>query len=117
MAQVSLLFLILTVVIGFECVLSQMKSCDCSCSNLENALENDPVLKAKMEKLAKEMTVDVRNTSSHMRSLTSATDDRPSAQAAGYVGVTILCLVLGLLLFFDGIGIIAQDMVTKQQLQ
>ncbi|XP_033741428.1 uncharacterized protein LOC117328144 [Pecten maximus] len=115
MAHVSILFL--AVVIWFECVVGQMKSCDCSCSNLDNALENDPVLKAKMEKLAKEMTLDVKNTSAHLRSLTSASDDRPSAQAAGYVGITILALVFGLLLFFDGIGVAAQGLLLKQKLQ
>lgn len=70
-------------------------------------MENDPVLKAKMEKLAKELKVDTKNTTAHLRSLTSAKDDRPSAQAAGYIGITILSLVFGLLVLFDGLGIVA----------
>ncbi|XP_069132225.1 uncharacterized protein [Argopecten irradians] len=117
MARILVVFLALAVVIGYDCVLGQMKSCDCSCSNLDNALENDPVLKAKMEKLAKEMTVDAKNTSAHLRSLTSASDDRPSAQAAGYVGVTILTLVFGLLLFFDGIGAFTHGLFPKEKEQ
>uniref|UniRef100_K1PP03 Uncharacterized protein n=1 Tax=Magallana gigas TaxID=29159 RepID=K1PP03_MAGGI len=64
------------------------KSCDCSCNAGGVSLENlDPVTQEKVDNITKELKVDTRNTSSHTRTLISASDPRPSAQAAGCVGI------------------------------
>lgn len=78
------------------------KSCDCSCNAGGISLENlDPVTQEKVDNITKELKVDTRNTSSHTRTLISASDPRPSAQAAGCVGIVILTVVFGSLVLLD----------------
>lgn len=78
------------------------KSCDCACNSGGVSLDNlDPVTQEKVNNITKELKVDTRNTSSHTRTLTSAPDPRPSAQAAGYIGIIILTIVFGSLVLLD----------------
>ncbi|XP_062616084.1 uncharacterized protein LOC134277792 [Saccostrea cucullata] len=54
-----------------------------------------------IDDLVQDLTVSKKTTSTHVRSLTSAYDPRPSAKAMGAVGITVLCLVLGLIILAD----------------
>ena len=80
---------------------AQSRTCNCSCYNLDVGLNADPELQEKVKNLTKELEVDSKTTNSHIRSLTSATDPRPSAQAAGYVGIVMLTIVFGSLVLMD----------------
>ncbi|XP_045191315.2 uncharacterized protein LOC123548149 [Mercenaria mercenaria] len=51
--------------------------------------------------IAKNLTVDSKSTSSHIRRLTSADDKRRSAKYLGYVGILCVTLPLGMLLLAD----------------
>ncbi|XP_062610575.1 uncharacterized protein LOC134272344 [Saccostrea cucullata] len=64
-----------------------------------NSVKN--VAAINIEDLVQDLTVSKKTTTKHVRSLTSAYDPRPSARAIGTVGVTLLCLVLGLIVLAD----------------
>lgn len=48
---------------------------------------------ATFQKLIEDLTVDEKNTSKSRRSKISVRDDRPSAKAVGYVGVSLLTII------------------------
>ncbi|XP_061169560.1 uncharacterized protein LOC133178919 [Saccostrea echinata] len=78
------------------------KSCDCACNSAGITYDDlDPVTQEKVNNITKELKVDTRNTSSHTRTLISASDPRPSAQAAGFIGIVILSIVFGSLVLLD----------------
>ncbi|XP_053408056.1 uncharacterized protein LOC123546325 [Mercenaria mercenaria] len=51
--------------------------------------------------IAKNLTIDSKSTSSHIRRLTSAEDKRRSAKFVGYVGVIFVAAPLGIMLLLD----------------
>ncbi|XP_076116914.1 uncharacterized protein LOC143084432 [Mytilus galloprovincialis] len=74
--------------------------CPCSATVASSSITTEE-LKAKIDKIQTELTVDKKETSSYKRRLTSAPDNRVSAQSIGYVGVVILTIVIGLLIVID----------------
>ncbi|XP_078321527.1 uncharacterized protein LOC111112473 [Crassostrea virginica] len=62
---------------------------------------NLTTLQEKVIEMKKNLRVDFRNTSAYRRSLTCALDQRPSSAYVGYLGITILSLMGGLLLCVD----------------
>ncbi|XP_078321391.1 uncharacterized protein LOC144621645 [Crassostrea virginica] len=58
-------------------------------------------LQEKVIEIKKNLSVDIKNTSAYRRSLTCASDQRPSAAHVGYLGIAILSLTCGLLLCAD----------------
>ncbi|CAG2236252.1 unnamed protein product [Mytilus edulis] len=74
--------------------------CPCSASVASSSITTEE-LQAKIDKIQTELTVDKKETSSYKRRLTSAPDNRVSAQSIGYVGVVILTIVIGLLIVID----------------
>ena len=62
---------------------------------------NITTLQERVDDLKKNLTIDTRNTSSYRRSLTCASDPRPSAAHVGYLGICILSVTGGLLLCAD----------------
>ncbi|XP_071119850.1 uncharacterized protein [Mytilus edulis] len=81
--------------------------CPCSASVASSSITTEE-LQAKIDKIQTELTVDKKETSSYKRRLTSAPDNRVSAQSIGYVGVVILTIVIGLLIVID-IPTLAKD--------
>ncbi|XP_071119854.1 uncharacterized protein [Mytilus edulis] len=74
--------------------------CPCSATVASSSITTEE-LQAKIDKIQTELTVDKKETSSYKRKLTSAPDNRVSAQSIGYVGVVILTIVIGLLIVID----------------
>ncbi|VDI27273.1 Hypothetical predicted protein [Mytilus galloprovincialis] len=74
--------------------------CPCSATVASSSITTEE-LQAKIDKIQTELTVDKKETSSYKRRLTSAPDNRVSAQSIGYVGVVILTIVIGLLIVID----------------
>nr|XP_022310409.1 uncharacterized protein LOC111115839 [Crassostrea virginica] len=62
---------------------------------------NLTTLQEKVIEMKKNLSVDIKNTSAYRRSLTCALDQRPSSAYVGYLGITILTLMGGLLLCAD----------------
>ena len=62
---------------------------------------NLTTLQEKVIEMKKNLSVDIKNTSAYRRSLTCALDQRPSSAYVGYLGITILSLMGGLLLCAD----------------
>lgn len=98
-------------VITSSYVISGTTTSDCYCSctlTLSSSSITNAELQAKIEQIKTELTVDKKETSSYKRKLTSAPDNRVSAQSIGYVGVIILSIVVGLLVCID-IPTLAKD--------
>ncbi|CAC5367390.1 unnamed protein product [Mytilus coruscus] len=74
--------------------------CPCSLTVASSSITTEE-LQAKIDQIQTELTVDRKETSSYKRKLTSAPDNRVSAQSIGYVGVVILTVVIGLLVIID----------------
>ncbi|KAK3746776.1 hypothetical protein RRG08_031305 [Elysia crispata] len=79
---------------------------DCLCSCLKDVIptteeERKQYVEEETKKITKELVVPKKNLSSTARKKESATDDRPSAQNVGYMGVTMLCM--------SGVIILAMD--------
>ncbi|ESO95095.1 hypothetical protein LOTGIDRAFT_160856 [Lottia gigantea] len=72
----------------------------CSCHCHKNKDDPDEI-EEKITVIKKDLTVSVVKLSSSRRKKTSATDERTSATAVGYVGVVILSVVMGLLAIQD----------------
>ena len=53
------------------------------------------------EEIVKNLTVDVKSTSAHIRTLTSAEDKRQSAQLMGYLGVLLVVVPMAVLFLSD----------------
>ncbi|XP_061195159.1 uncharacterized protein LOC133203384 [Saccostrea echinata] len=64
-----------------------------------NSVHN--VTAINIDDVVQDLTVSKKTTSTYIRSLVSVYDPRPSAKAMGAVGVTVLCLVLGLIVLAD----------------
>ncbi|XP_056014074.1 uncharacterized protein LOC130052616 [Ostrea edulis] len=97
----TLLSWFLVIIVQYDIVLAS-KSCNCSCNSGGIDFDDlDPVTQEKVNNISKELKVDTRNTSSHTRTLVSVSDPRPSAQAAGYIGILILTIVFGSLVLLD----------------
>lgn len=62
---------------------------------------NTTILTKIVDSLKRNLTVDVKNTSAYRRSLTCASDPRPSAAYVGYVGIVFLIITGGLFLCDD----------------
>ncbi|KAK3101286.1 hypothetical protein FSP39_002408 [Pinctada imbricata] len=58
-------------------------------------------LERKLQSIRKVLTIDKSNLSSTKRRKISASDDRKSARGIGFVGLTILCIVMGLIVLMD----------------
>ena len=65
--------------------------------------------------IAKNLSIDAKETSSHHRRLTSAVDTRKSATFVGYVGVLFVAVPLGLLLLSD-VKKLVQDFISHDHL-
>ena len=64
------------------------------------------ILKPELDKLQRELKVNKKELSSHMRKLISAPDDRKSAGDIGYGGVAFISVVIGLLVICDIIRLV-----------
>ena len=67
------------------------------------------MLQEKVIEIKKNLSVDIKNTSAYRRSLTCASDQRPSAAHVGYLGIGILSLTCGLLLCADLLNLCKTD--------
>ncbi|XP_062590130.1 uncharacterized protein LOC134268078 [Saccostrea cucullata] len=100
--KVMVLLLLITSQDNQNRFVAASKSCDCACNSAGVTYDDlDPVTQEKVNNITKELKVDTRNTSSHTRTLISASDPRPSAQAAGFIGIIILSIVFGSLVLLD----------------
>ena len=59
------------------------------------------ILKPVTDEIKKNLTVDKTTLSSYKRKLISTPDYRESARNMGIVGIIIICIVVGLLVFVD----------------
>lgn len=62
---------------------------------------NTTILEKSVDSFKRNLTVHVKNTSAYRRSLTCASDPRPSAAYVGYVGIVFLIITGGLILCAD----------------
>ncbi|KAL4232205.1 hypothetical protein ACF0H5_009780 [Mactra antiquata] len=86
----------------FDCLRVEGARHVCFCTIEEQPPIPAPLSNADIiEKLIEELTLDASNTSSAVRKLKSAEDNRPSAVGVGLVGVGMLAGVFGSLLFLD----------------
>ncbi|XP_065940482.1 uncharacterized protein [Magallana gigas] len=83
---------------------------DYSCSESASCLDNSnnktlfyniTILEKLLESLKRNLTIDMKNTSTYRRSLTCATDPRASASHLGFLGIFILSLTGGLFVCAD----------------
>lgn len=79
----------------------------CPCGLGGGNLTNE-MLQEKLTKLKTILTVDKTKTSSYIRKLTSAKDNRPSSQAIGAVGLVFIIITFGLIVLSDVVNFIQQ---------
>ncbi|ESO82606.1 hypothetical protein LOTGIDRAFT_155620 [Lottia gigantea] len=79
--------------------------CPCGCVSRVISGEN---IKDRIQELVEDLTLDKRNLSSTLHSLSSIEDDRPSAQTLGYSSVILLVCVFSFFLIMDIIHFIIQ---------
>ncbi|CAC5397112.1 unnamed protein product [Mytilus coruscus] len=75
------------------------------CYKLCNKTNTETNLQEKIQKLEKELVVSKKDTKKHMRSLTSAPDNRYSSKTMGLVGTVCIGVVVGFLVAFDCVNI------------
>ncbi|RUS85089.1 hypothetical protein EGW08_007141 [Elysia chlorotica] len=102
---------IIVALFGLSCLLAGISiSCgssdDCLCSCLKDVIptteeERKQYVEEETKKITKELVVPKKNLSSTARKKESATDDRPSAQNVGYMGITMLCMACAIILAMD----------------
>ncbi|XP_062601182.1 uncharacterized protein LOC134262877 [Saccostrea cucullata] len=63
-------------------------------------------LQEKVNVLKTNLTVNRKDTNKFRRTLISAPDDRRSAKNLGLVGVVVICLVAGVIVFFDCVNVV-----------
>jgi len=81
-------------------------SCSCSCVTLDvNLTVGSPALQDKIDKLILTTKINKNNTSSSMRSKTSAEDNRPSSKGLGSLGIAMLSVIILSLLAIDVVNI------------
>lgn len=70
---------------------------------IRTSTQNITIEKAEevAREIVKNLTIDSKSTSSHIRRLTSAEDNRQSAQFVGFIGVIVVVVPLGLMLIAD----------------
>ncbi|XP_076086372.1 uncharacterized protein LOC143057030 [Mytilus galloprovincialis] len=95
---------------------SSSRKCFCPCSKVGKGKwdfvrgmnrtldELREILKADLDLMKKELTVNKSNTTRMRRSKISAPDDRVSAASVGYVGVVFICLITVFICFLDMLG-------------
>jgi hypothetical protein len=79
----------------------------CPCGLGGGNLTNE-MLQEKLTKLNSILTVDKTKTSSYIRKLTSAKDNRPSSQVIGAVGLVFIIITFGLIVLSDVVNFIQQ---------
>ncbi|VDI51649.1 Hypothetical predicted protein, partial [Mytilus galloprovincialis] len=75
------------------------------CYQLCNKTKPETNLQQKIQNLKKKLVVSKKDTNKHIRSLTSAPDNRYSSQTMGLVGTSCIAVVVGILTAFDCINI------------
>ncbi|XP_033747182.1 uncharacterized protein LOC117332407 [Pecten maximus] len=82
-------------------------TCPCVCGSASSNITNltKEHLVELVKELAKELTVNKKETSSYKRKLISAGDQRQSAQTIGVIGVLALCIPVLLIVSFDLINL------------
>ena len=77
--------------------------CSSSCFNATNHYisPSDPLLLEAIASMEKELTIDKKETSSHIRKLTSAQDSRTSSQVIGMTGLVFIIVPLGIIILGD----------------
>lgn len=81
--------------------------CQCFCRNLQRLHAITPEAVGAIKKhIRRELQVDKTNLSSLIQKKVSRPDARPSASAAGYLGLVLLCLPFLLIVFADAMTVI-----------
>lgn len=74
--------------------------------NFDNTEITTTVIEEKIKNMQKNLTVNKKVTSRYVRTLTSSPDKRRSAQNVGFVGVSIIATVVGVVVLSDCVNVI-----------
>ncbi|KAH9513545.1 hypothetical protein Btru_033321 [Bulinus truncatus] len=72
--------------------------CPCSCSSVKSQVQSTESLRRE---IVAQLTVQVKNLSSYKNLQNSKSDPRPSSTTMGFLGILLITLVIGLLVFPD----------------
>ena len=85
-----------------DTIITEVRRCYCPCDKVHpERVFNDSEKKQILDAHVKELTVDKKKLSSALRKKISAKDDRPSSTAFGGLGIILLIVAAGVLIFFD----------------
>ncbi|XP_052227045.1 uncharacterized protein LOC127841939 isoform X2 [Dreissena polymorpha] len=83
--------------------------CMCQCSDIQKLIGNSAnsfanlTIEEQVANIVRRLRLDKTTLTSTLRKKTSATDNRPVSKSIGYIGITFMSIVFGLIIFSDAL--------------